>query len=249
MQLYGIIGYPLIHSRSPEYFNELFRREGMDARYLPFEMEDISVLPHLLQTHPELCGLNVTIPHKQSILPYMDVLSDEAAAIGAVNCLRVERDNGMQRLYGYNTDATGFRRALLEFMPRPAGKALILGDGGAARAVRYVLHALGMETVTASRCPQGEGRIAYNQVVSCLPSCALIVNATPLGTFPHDDTCPPIPYELLTSQHYLFDLVYNPATTLFMKHGQAAGAHACNGYAMWRYQAEENRRIWMNDEG
>ena len=127
MQLYGIIGYPLIHSRSPEYFNELFRREGMDARYQPFEMEDISALPHLLQTHPELCGLNVTIPHKQSILPYMDVLSDEAAAIGAVNCLRVERDNGKQRLYGYNTDATGFRRALLEFMPRPAGKALILG--------------------------------------------------------------------------------------------------------------------------
>ena len=237
---FGLLGEHLGHSFSPAIHKQL---GGYD--YQLVELPPDQVGPFLQEG--SFRGLNVTIPHKQSILPYMDVLSDEAAAIGAVNCLRVERNNDRQMLYGYNTDATGFRRALLEFMPRPAGKALILGDGGAARAVRYVLHALGMETVTASRCPQGEGRIAYNQVAACLPSCALIVNATPLGTFPHDDTCPPIPYELLTSQHYLFDLVYNPATTLFMKHGQAAGAHTCNGYAMWLYQAEENRRIWMND--
>ena len=228
MRLYGIIGYPIAHSRSPEYFNELFRREGLDARYLPFELEDIHGLPALLDAHPDLCGFNVTIPHKTRILPYLDNISAEAAAVGAVNCVRIERTAGSPHLYGYNTDVQGFRKALEDFLPT---------------GIR--LHTLRIPSVTASRTPKGEGRIAYSELPAFLSGEGiLIINATPLGTYPRISECPPIPYHLLTPRHYLFDLVYNPEETEFIKRGKAAGSLTCNGYAMLLNQAKENRKIW-----
>ena len=244
MDLYGIIGYPLGHSRSPQYFNERFQKTGVDAQYLPFEMEDIRELEKLLERHPRLKGFNVTIPHKQNILPFLDEISDEAQAIGAVNCVRVEHRDGKVRLSGYNTDMHGFRKALLEFIPQGMDKALILGNGGAAKAVRYALHSLQMEVLTVSRTPKQPDEIGYADVRRYLPDFRLIVNTTPLGTWPRTESCPALPYELLTPEHYLFDLVYNPETTTFMQKGKAAGAHACNGQAMWAEQAEKNWEIW-----
>lgn len=245
---YGILGYPLGHSCSPGYFNERFRKEGIEAEYLSFEMEDIGGLGNLLKQYPRLKGFNVTIPHKQNIMPFLDEISDEALAIGAVNCVKVSYPNGKAYLSGYNTDMFGFRNALLQFIPKDIHKALILGNGGAAKAVRFALQSLGMETLTVSRHPQKEDEIGYPETEKWLPSHRLIVNTTPLGTWPKIEGCPDIPYNRLTSGHYLFDLVYNPGNTTFMKHGSAAGAHVCNGYAMWLGQAEKNWEIWRPAE-
>ncbi|MDE5611915.1 MAG: shikimate dehydrogenase [Odoribacter sp.] len=244
MDLYGIIGYPLGHSRSPQYFNERFQKAGMDAQYLPFEMEDIRELEILLARHSQLKGFNVTIPHKQNILPFLDEISDEAQAIGAVNCVKVEHRDGKARLSGYNTDVHGFRKALLDFIPQNIDKALVLGNGGAAKAVRYALHSLQMEVLTVSRTPKQADEIGYADVYRHLPDFRLIVNTTPLGTWPRTESCPALPYELLTPEHYLFDLVYNPETTTFMQKGKIAGAHTCNGQSMWAEQAEKNWEIW-----
>ncbi len=242
--LYGIIGYPLGHSRSPRYFNERFREAGIDAEYLAFELERIEALPALLEAHPELRGFNVTIPHKQNIIPYINSISEEARAVGAVNCVRV---TGRRELQGFNTDVAGFRKALLDFIPRPLPKALILGNGGAAKAVRYVLRSLQTEVLTVSRTPRTAEETGYDNLPSLIGEYPLIVNTTPLGTWPNTEECPDLPYHLLTPGHYLFDLIYNPETTLFMKRGAEAGAHVCNGYAMWLGQAEANWRIWMEE--
>ncbi len=246
MNLYAIIGYPLGHSCSPKYFNEKFRQEGIEAEYVSFEIEDIKQLPDLLKRNPTLQGFNVTIPHKQSILPYLHEISEEAQAIGAVNCVRISKRNERPYLTGYNTDMYGFRKALIGFIPTKICKALILGNGGAAKAVRYALHSLNMKVLTVSRHPEKEDEIGYPEVEKFIPDFPLIVNTTPLGTWPKTEGYPNIPYQLLTSGHYLFDLVYNPPTTEFMKHGIAAGAHACNGYTMWLGQAEKNWEIWKD---
>ena len=244
MQIYGIIGYPLGHSCSPRYFNEKFQKENIAAEYRSFEMPDIRQLSTLLQQTPDLCGFNVTIPHKQNILPFLDEISEEARVIGAVNCVKVSHPNGHPYLVGYNTDMYGFRKALLEFIPAAISKALILGNGGAAKAVRYALHSLNMEVSTVSRTPRQADEIGYAALPDLITGYPLIVNTTPLGTWPDTSEFPPLPYELLTAGHYLFDLVYNPETTTFMQKGRAAGAHACNGYAMWLGQAEKNWEIW-----
>ena len=244
MQIYGIIGYPLGHSCSPRYFNEKFQKENIAAEFRSFEMPDIRQLPTLLQQTPDLCGFNVTIPHKQNILPFLDEISEEARVIGAVNCVKVSHPNGHPYLVGYNTDMYGFRKALLEFIPAAISKALILGNGGAAKAVRYALHSLNMEVSTVSRTPRQADEIGYAALPDLITGYPLIVNTTPLGTWPDTSEFPPLPYELLTAGHYLFDLVYNPETTTFMQKGRAAGAHACNGYAMWLGQAEKNWEIW-----
>jgi len=242
--MYGIIGYPLVHSCSPAYFNERFRAEGIDEKYLSFEIQDIRILLEIIEKHPDLRGFNVTIPHKQNILPYLDEISEEAAAIGAVNCVRVCRDNGKPRLTGYNTDMYGFRKALTTFIPPRIRKALVLGNGGAAKAVRYALKTLDIEYLTVSRHPARPGEIGYPETEKYIPGSPLIINTTPLGTWPHTETYPAIRYEKLTPGHYLFDLVYNPSVTAFMKRGAASGARTCNGYAMWLAQAEKNREIW-----
>lgn len=247
MDIYGIIGYPLGHSCSPEYFNEKFQREGTEASYLSFEIKDIRELQDILVQHPSLRGFNVTIPHKQNILPFLDAISEEARTIGAVNCVKVTTQNGKPYLTGYNTDISGFRNALLDFIPQGITRALILGNGGAAKAVRYALHSLNMEVLTVSRHPQGKDETGYPDLARVVREYPLIVNTTPLGTWPKTEECPDIPYELLTNKHYLFDLIYNPSTTGFMSRGMAFGAHACNGYAMWLGQAEKSWEIW-NDK-
>lgn len=246
MFYYAIIGYPLGHSCSPAYFNEKFGREGIEARYLSFEMEDIHDLSDILKQYPTLRGFNVTIPHKQNILPFLDEISEEAREIGAVNCVKITTKEGRPYFTGYNTDMFGFRNALLQFIPATLKKAFILGNGGAAKAVRYALRSLGMEVLTVSRHPQGTDEIGYPQMRNLIGEFPLVVNTTPLGTWPKTDACPDIPYDLLSSNHYLFDLVYNPETTEFMKRGLAAGAQVCNGYAMWLGQAEKNWEIWRS---
>ena len=245
--IYGIIGFPLGHSCSPAYFNEKFRQEGISAEYLSFEMENIQELSGILQRYPELKGFNVTIPHKQNILPYLDHISEEARAIGAVNCVKVIRKANKTELTGYNTDMYGFRNALLRFIPKGITRGLILGNGGAAKAVRYALHSLDMQVLTVSRTPQQAGEISYSEIRNHIQDFHLIINTTPLGTWPQTESFPDIPYGMLDSGHYLFDLVYNPETTTFMKKGLAIGAHACNGYEMWLGQAEKNWEIWMNE--
>lgn len=244
MDTYGIIGYPLGHSCSPRYFNERFQKENIDAEYLSFEIKEIRDLEEILKNNPALKGFNVTIPHKQNILPFLDEISDEAQAIGAVNCVKISKTDGKTRLCGYNTDMFGFRNAVQTFIPAHIQKALILGNGGAAKAVRYALRSLNIETLTVSRTPRQTGEIGYNALSDHLPSCHLLVNTTPLGTWPDTENFPDIPYQLLTADHYLFDLIYNPSETAFMKKGKAAGAHTCNGYAMWLGQAEKNWEIW-----
>lgn len=244
MKTFGILGYPLDHTYSPAYYNERFKRQAIEAEYLKFELEHIADFPFLLSQYPDLCGFNVTIPHKENILPYLDSVSEEARAIGAVNCVTVKHHEGRPYLTGYNTDMDGFRNALLAFIPEDITQALVLGNGGAAKAIRYALHSLGIKYLTVSRTPQEPGQIGYTEVAAHLPTHRLVVNTTPLGTYPDTQNCPPIPYELLTTNHYLFDLVYNPSVTTFMQNGQRAGAHTCNGHAMLLGQAERNWDIW-----
>lgn len=244
---YGLIGYPLGHSCSPRYFNEKFKREGRNAEYLPFEIEEISELKNILTRYPDLKGFNITIPHKQNIIPLLDRMSEEAEQVGAVNCVKVEHQNGEIRLTGYNTDVYGFKNSLLEFIPSSIGKALVLGNGGAAKAVRYALHSLGMTVLTVSRTPKTETEIGYADIPALLGDFKLIVNTTPLGTWPKTENCPDLPYEQLSPEYYLFDLVYNPETTEFMKRGTAVGAHTRNGYGMWKGQAEKSWEIWEGE--
>jgi len=244
MNLFGLLGFPLGHSFSKTYFTEKFKAEKINAEFRNFELEDISRMFRIIEETPDLKGFAITIPYKEKIIPFLDNISDEARAIGAVNCVKVSHPNGHPYLVGYNTDMYGFRKALLEFIPAAISKALILGNGGAAKAVRYALHSLNMEVSTVSRTPRQADEIGYAALPDLITGYPLIVNTTPLGTWPDTSEFPPLPYELLTAGHYLFDLVYNPETTTFMQKGRAAGAHACNGYAMWLGQAEKNWEIW-----
>ena len=238
MQLYGIIGFPLEHSFSPRYFNEKFHQESIDAFYRTFEIREAAEIREILNTHPNLRGVNVTIPYKQAILPYLNAIDPVAKDIKAVNCVKITTKKGKPFLTGYNTDVYGFLDALLDFIPWPIPKALILGNGGAAKAIRYVLPYLGIDFLTVSRTPRVSGEIGYSEVSRFLPDHRLIINTTPLGTWPHTADCPNLPYEALTPNHYLFDLVYNPEITTFMQKGQQQGAKTCNGYAMLTSQAE-----------
>lgn len=246
MYLYGLVGFPLGHSFSQKYFTEKFEKEKIKAFYRNFELENIAALNDIILQNPELQGFNVTIPHKQTILPYIDELNGAAREIGAVNCVKIVREDNCIRLTGYNTDTEGFRLSLSDFIPPTVTRALILGNGGAAQAVRYTLKKLGISSLTVSRNPQGENEIGYADVHRYLPTHFLIVNTTPLGTWPDTVTCPSIPYEQLTPAHYLFDLVYNPDITLFMQQGLQAGAHVRNGLGMLIGQAEAAWKIWNN---
>lgn len=244
MKTLGIIGYPLGHSFSKEFFTEKFKDEQVEAEYLNFEIKKIEELPAILEGYPNLCGLNVTIPYKEKVLAYLDEIDPGAQEIGAVNCIRIEQRAGKKYLIGYNTDVFGFSSALMSFTPTPPKKALILGNGGAAKAVRYLLNAIGTSNLTVSRNPRQQGEIAYEDVPAYIDSHKLIVNTTPLGMYPNTDTYPPIPYDRLTSSHYLFDLVYNPTRTEFMKRGEKYGASAQNGSFMLLKQALACWKIW-----
>lgn len=242
MKLYGLIGHPLGHSASARYFGAKFHAEGLtECRYDLYDLQRIEELPHLLEEHPDLCGFNVTIPYKEQILPYLDRLTQEAEQIGAVNCVRREGE----KLIGYNTDADGLRDALdLLLEGETPRAALILGTGGASRAVRYVLHERGISSRTVSRQAL-RGDLTYAQLTpKLLGEYPLIVQATPVGMWPHTDDKPPLPYDGITPQHRLLDLIYNPPVTQFLAHGQIHGARILNGECMFRTQAETSWRIW-----
>ena len=245
-QLYGLIGHPLGHSFSAKYFAEKFDRENLDAEYRNFDIPDAAQVIALCRENPLLKGLNVTIPHKQSVIPYLDELQHDAQQIGAVNVIKISRSGGTIHLKGYNTDYIGFSRSLQPYADTlPA--ALVLGTGGAAKAICYALRALHIDIQLVSRHKTAQ-TLTYDELTpSIVQAHPLIVNTTPLGMFPHVDTCPDIPYEFLGSGHLLYDLTYNPSQTLFLKKGIAAGAKAMNGLEMLHRQAEAAWEIWQEE--
>lgn len=242
MRRFGVIGRPLVHSASAAYFTEKFAREGLaDHVYERFELSSIAELPALLAT-PDLCGLNVTIPYKREVIGLMDELSFEARAIGAVNCIRRHADG---RLSGHNTDIVGLRTALDELLggDQPE-EALILGTGGASQAVQYALAERGIPYSLVSR-DAAKGNFTYDNLpCEVVERSRLVVNASPVGTYPAVDEAPRIPYAYLTPAHFLLDLVYNPPLTQFLDYGRQRGARTQNGLTMFRAQAEESWRIW-----
>ncbi len=243
---YGLIGFPLTHSFSQRYFSEKFTREGIaDSQYDLFEMPDITALSDLL-TIPGLRGLNVTIPHKQAILPYLDRLDASAEKIGAVNVIKLEADGSRT---GYNSDYFGFRQSLLDWLVSlnhtPVGlKSLVLGTGGASKAVTVALTDLGISYKYVSRT-KTENTFSYDEIPAVVNDYQLIINGSPVGTYPRIDEAPILPYDLLTEHHLLYDLVYNPAETKFMKLGREYGASVHNGLRMLELQAEKAWEIWQ----
>ena len=240
MQQYGLIGMPLAQSFSKKYFTEKFEREKIaNATYELFQLENISLLTDLLAANGSLKGLNVTIPYKEQVMPFLTELEEEAKAIAAVNCIKIT--NG--KLKGFNTDAPAFKQSLLPQLKPHHKKALVLGTGGAAKAVLFVLKSLGIEYIFVSR-KAGAGFTYEELNKNILEEYPLIINATPLGSFPKVDTAPAIPYEFLSEKNYLYDLVYNPAKTLFLQKGEERGAAIKNGYEMLVGQAELSWQIW-----
>ncbi len=246
MKLYGIIGYPLAQSASPAFFNNKFDTEGIDARYIPFEIEGTDELPRIIEQYPELCGFNVTIPHKVNVMQHLAGISDEAKAINAVNVVKVTRDSdGKPQLWGYNSDVIGFSRSIEPLLCAHHKRALVLGTGGASKAIVYALERLGIEVQQVSRKASGKA-IAYEDITpAIMHSHTVIVNCTPLGMTGHGiDQCPDIPYSLIGREHLLYDIVYNPENTLFLQKGAAQGATTKSGYEMWYLQALASWEIW-----
>ena len=245
-KIYGIIGNPLGQSVSPAFFNKKFADEGIDAEYLPFELQSIEELPQILEKHPTLSGFNVTIPYKLQIKQFLTGISDEAKEIDAVNVVKVKHDgNGTPRLYGYNSDVIGFSRSIAPMLTADDKKALVLGTGGASKAIIYALRQLGLEVQSVSR-NAGETAIAYSDLTpETVSAHTVIVNCTPLGMVGHGvDQCPDIPYSALTDRHILYDIVYNPENTLFLQKGRQRGARTKSGYEMWYLQALASWEIW-----
>ncbi|HET7898285.1 MAG TPA: shikimate dehydrogenase, partial [Flavisolibacter sp.] len=235
----------LKHSFSQDFFTRKFEKDGIaDCVYQNFELATIDEFPQLVKANPDIKGFNVTIPYKEEILPFLTSRNEVVAEIGACNCIKVEGES----LTGYNTDVVGFRNSLEPKLMTHHTKALILGTGGAAKAICYVLSQLGIEYRMVSR-RKGLHELGYEDLgKEILANHHLIINTTPLGMYPNVDADPPIPYEYLTPQHFLYDLVYNPEKTKFMIEGEKRGAQICNGYEMLIGQAEESWRIWNSPE-
>ena len=249
MKMYGLIGYPLQHSFSSKFFNEKFQQEGIDAEYVNFEIEHIFELRNTLVFNPHLKGLNVTIPHKEAVIPFLDDISPEAREIGAVNTIKIERSFGNTygyKLKGYNTDYVGFKNSISPLIhPDIHKQALVLGTGGASKAVCKALDDLGVVWTYVSRTPC-EGGLTYEMLTpEIIAANKIIINTTPLGTFPNVEASPNIPYQALTSQHLLYDLVYNPTETAFLKQGRNMGATIKNGAEMLQLQALAAWDIWQ----
>ena len=248
MDKYGLIGFPLGHSFSKSFFNEKFQNEGIDAEYINFEIKGIDELPEVLATNPELRGLNVTIPYKEKVLSFLDYISVEARAIEAVNVIRVDHKGDDVVLKGYNSDVIGFTKSIEPLLETFHRKALILGTGGASKAINYGLKSLGLETVLVSRFER-PGTIQYKDITpDVVKEYNVIVNCTPSGMFPHYDECPDLPYEALDNHNLLYDLIYNPDETLFMKKGRERGAQTKNGLEMLLLQAFASWDFWNGDE-
>ncbi|MGL5703934.1 MAG: shikimate dehydrogenase family protein [Tannerellaceae bacterium] len=249
MQKYGLIGYPLKHSFSRNYFNTKFESEKIKAEYLNFEISSINELKDVLKNNPDLNGLNVTIPYKEQVLPFLDGLSDNAKRIGAVNVIQFQKGwFGKPKLIGHNTDIIGFRESIKPLLKPAQKKALILGTGGASKAVYHGLADLGIEATYVSRTPQ-EGMLTYNDLTKAvMEEYPIIVNSTPVGMFPKVEQCPDIPYQYIGADHLLYDLLYNPDETLFMKKGKANGAVVKNGLEMLLLQAFAAWNIWQSSK-
>lgn len=244
MPTFGLVGRSLAHSFSQTYFTQKFYNGGLeDYRYELFELASASELPGLLARHPDLAGLNVTIPYKEQVWPYLTDVASSAARVGAVNVIEIKADGS---LIGHNTDYVGFRESLRPFYPLPeaGGRALVLGTGGAAKAVGVALQELGIGYWLVSRDALGPHLTYAELTPEIIAAHPLIINTTPLGTYPDVDACPPLPYAALTPRHYLYDLVYNPRETLFLQKGREAGAHTKNGFDMLERQAEAAWAIW-----
>lgn len=244
MDKYGLIGFPLGHSFSISYFNEKFKNEGIDAVYENFEIPTIENVLEVVETNPNLRGLNVTIPYKQKVMSYLDYISPEARAIGAVNVIRIERKGSKTILKGYNSDVIGFTQSIEPLLESHHKKALVLGTGGSSKAIAFGLHSLGVETVFVSRYER-PGTIQYDKLTAeDVKEYNVIVNCTPCGMYPHADQCPLLPYEAMDSHNLLYDLIYNPDETLFMRKGAAQGATVKNGLEMLLLQAFASWEFW-----
>ena len=240
MRHYGVIGFPLEHSFSPDYFNKKFEQQNIsDADYAAFPLRSINDLKKIIE-EKKLQGFNVTIPYKEKIISNLDSLENESKEIGAVNCVKIE--NG--KLVGYNTDALGFEISLNELLTGSHNNALVLGRGGASRAIKFVLKKKGLSFKSVTR-EKSSGDFLWSELnKKIISEHTLIINCTPLGMMPNEKSFPPIPYESLSENHFLFDLVYNPAETQFMKKGIEYGAKVCNGLRMLQIQADKSWEIW-----
>ncbi len=245
MRLFGIIGYPLGHSFSQKHFTEKFERESIPGHaYRRFELTDISQLTGLLDSEPDLCGFNVTIPYKVKVIEYLDEIDPAASEIGAVNTVRVTRRSGMPYLEGFNTDAPAFRESLLKNLITLPETALVLGTGGAAKSVTNTLIDLNIIPILVSRYPLRGGYLYDELPGEVISEAGLIVNTTPLGMAPDTGSMPPIDYSNLREGQLLFDLIYNPPVTAFLKMGEEYGCHTANGEEMFLIQAELAWNIW-----
>lgn len=245
MQEYGLVGYPLSHSFSRKFFTEYFADRSINAQYLNFELKEISMLPSVLAEHPDLVGFNITIPYKEAIIPYLDSCDTNAAAIHAVNTVKIDRSGDKIKLTGYNTDLIGFRDSLLPLLKPHHQKALVLGTGGASKAIVAALKQLSIATQLVSREAKSGSSISYDQLdKAIMDEFTVIVNTTPLGTYPKTETFPEIPYDFVSDRHLLFDLVYNPAITQFLQKGADRGATVKNGLEMLELQALAAWEIW-----
>jgi len=243
MAKFGLIGRNIGYSFSKTFFSIKFDREKQNHTYQNFDIESIDELKEILKENPGLKGLNVTIPYKEEVIPLLDRLDKEAKCIGAINTIKITRD---KKLIGYNSDHYGFAKALADYFPLKDKTALILGTGGASKAISYVLEAMAFDYKVVSRHP-GEHVITYGKITrDLLKSSYLIINCTPLGTSPNVHEFPNIPYQYLTSDHLLFDLIYNPQETEFMKLGHSKGARVSNGMKMLEYQAKKSWKIWKS---
>jgi shikimate dehydrogenase len=242
---YGIIGNPLCHSLSPKFFNERFAQKNIASEYLKFEISSIEEFPNIIKENPMLVGLNVTIPYKQAVIPYLDELDEHAKAMGAVNVVKVEtREDGSKFLKGYNTDWYGFTASIKPILKENHKKALILGTGGASKAIAYSLDLLGISYKFVSR-KASEGNFTYGDLTDeIIKEHTVLINTSPVGTFPNVKECPNIPYHCITREHVVYDLIYNPIETLYLRQAETCGATIQNGWPMFVNQALKSYEIW-----
>ena len=240
---YGLVGKDISYSFSQGYFNDKFNKLKLtDYQYQNFDIDNIDKFPKIFSESENIKGLNVTIPYKEEVLSYLDEIDEEAAKIGAVNTIKILKNN---KLKGFNTDVYGFEMSISKILKSHHKKALILGTGGASKAIKFVFQKLNIEVLSVSRNPKNANEISYKDLSeSILSDYTVIVNCSPVGTHPNIKECPNIPYVFLSSKHLLFDLIYNPTQTLFLKKGLEKGSAICDGYQMLELQAEKAWEIW-----
>lgn len=245
-KIYGLLGHPLVHSFSQGYFNNKFESENINAKYMNFDIEDISQLMELLSEYPDIDGLNVTTPYKEQVMPYLASIDEDAQQVGAVNVIKFIRNESgeLESLRGYNSDAPAFAQTMKPFLNPARTSAMVLGTGGASKAVKHALESLGIEVNLVSR-RKSQTTLAYEELTKAMVQHSkIIVNATPVGMYPNIDKCPDFPYRFLTHEHLCYDLIYNPDETLFMKKSKEAGAEVKNGLEMLLLQAFISYEIW-----